>query len=81
LRLQTVDQVMAHPQVEALGLVRNFNHPEIPDYRLVDHPVSYNGVRSFRQDPAPDLGQHTENILRSLDFEEEEITEMCGLNV
>jgi crotonobetainyl-CoA:carnitine CoA-transferase CaiB-like acyl-CoA transferase len=71
-RLQTIDEVVNDPQVEALGLIRNFNHPDIPDYRLVDHPVSYNGTRSFRADPAPGLGQHTETILRSIGFNENE---------
>ena len=75
-RLQTIDEVVADPQVAALGLVRNFNHPEIADYRLVDHPVSYNGTRSFRADPAPDLGQHTDAILRSLGFDDADVARM-----
>ena len=75
-KLQTIDEVMHDPQVEALGMVRNFNHPEIPDYRLVDHPISYNGVRSFRADPAPDLGEHTDSILRSLGYDEADVAAM-----
>ena len=68
-RLQTVDQVVNDPQVAALNLIREFPHPDIPDHRLVDHPISYNGTRAFRTDPAPDLGQHTEAVLRSIDLD------------
>ena len=77
-RLQTIDEVVNDPQVAALGLIRNFNHPDIPDYRLVDHPVSYNGSRAFRTDPAPDLGQHTEEVLRSLGFDNDAILAAGG---
>ena len=65
-RLQTIDQVVNDPQVVALDLIREFPHPDIPDHRLVDHPISYNGSRAFRTDPAPDLGQHTDAVLRSI---------------
>ena len=61
-RVNTVDQVVTDPQVEALGMLRDWDHPDIPDFRLVDHPVSYNGTRSFRHDPPPHLGQHTHAI-------------------
>jgi len=77
-RLQTIDEVVSDPQVAALGLIRDFNHPDIPDYRLVDHPVSYNRLRSFRQDPAPDLGQHTVTVLRSLGFDDAAIVAAQG---
>ena len=77
-RLQQIDEVVKDPQVEALGLIRNFNHPEIADYRLVDHPISYNGTRAFRTDPAPDLGQHTESVLRSLGFDQQMIDAARG---
>ncbi len=77
-RLQTIDEVVNDPQVAALDLIRNFNHPDIPDHRLVAHPISYNGSRVFRADPAPDLGQHTESVLRSLGFDDESIVAACG---
>jgi formyl-CoA transferase/CoA:oxalate CoA-transferase len=77
-RLQTIDEVVKDPQVVALDLIRNFNHPDIPDYQLVDHPISYNGNRAFRLDPAPELGQHTDDVLRSLGFDDHEIEAARG---
>ncbi len=75
-RLQTIDEVVRDPQVAALGLVRDFDHPDIDNHRLIDHPISYNGHRAFRADPAPALGQHTDAVLRSLGFEDDEVANM-----
>lgn len=77
-RLQTIDEVVKDPQVAALDLIRNIDHPDIPDHRLVDHPISYNGSRAFRLDPAPDLGQHTDAVLRSLGFDDDAIAAARG---
>jgi crotonobetainyl-CoA:carnitine CoA-transferase CaiB-like acyl-CoA transferase len=77
-RLQTIDEIVKDPQVAALDLIRNFNHPDIPDQRLVDHPISYNGSRAFRLDPAPGLGQHTDAVLRSLGFDDDAIVAARG---
>jgi crotonobetainyl-CoA:carnitine CoA-transferase CaiB-like acyl-CoA transferase len=64
--VKTIDQVLADKHVEALGLVRDWPNSHIEDFRLIDHPVSYNGTRSFRQDPPPDLGEHTEAVRSEL---------------
>src|SRR5690606_13654354 len=54
--VRSIDQVVADEQVRALELIRAWPHPEIADLRLVDHPISTNGVRSFRRQPPPELG-------------------------
>lgn len=64
--VRTVDQVVTDPQVEALGMIRDWEHEEIDGFRLVDHPVSYNGTRSFHQAAPPDLGEHSGRILSEL---------------
>lgn len=67
---------MTDPQVEALGMIRSWPHPDIEDFRLVDHPLSYNGTRSFRQDAPPSLGQHSAAILTEAGYDEEAISAM-----
>lgn len=77
-RINTVDQVVCDPQVEALGMLREYRHPDIEDHRLVDHPVSYNGTRSFRHDGAPGLGADTESVLRGLGYDAAAIDAMVS---
>ena len=75
-RIQTVDQMVQDPQVIALDIIRRFKHPEIDNFKLVDHPISYDGVRSYRQDPPPELGEHSESVLRSFGYDEADLKRM-----
>ena len=77
-RIQTVDQVVKDPQVLALEMFRRYPHPTIDNLRLVDHPISYDGIRSFQHKSAPALGQHTESILKSLGYSDDEIGRMVS---
>lgn len=58
--IQTVDQVAAHPQTEALGQIQ-----PSPDgiLRLVGLPLSFDGVRPAFVQRAPGLGEHNADIL------------------
>jgi crotonobetainyl-CoA:carnitine CoA-transferase CaiB-like acyl-CoA transferase len=61
--MQTIDQVLAHPQTEALGIVQPSPDGAIT---LVGLPLSFDGERPpFRMRP-PELGADTEQILGSL---------------
>jgi len=53
--IQSVDQVVAHPQTRALGIVQDA--PDV-DMRLVGLPLSFDGMRPAFRRVAPDLGQH-----------------------
>jgi crotonobetainyl-CoA:carnitine CoA-transferase CaiB-like acyl-CoA transferase len=75
-RIQSVDMLVDDPQVQALQLIRRYAHPTIADLRLVDHPISYDGTRSFQHNGAPALGQHTRPILQSLGYSDAEIAAM-----
>ena len=59
--LQTVDQVLQHPQTAALGMLQNSPNGKMS---LMGVPLSFDGERpGFLRDP-PELGQHTKTILK-----------------
>jgi crotonobetainyl-CoA:carnitine CoA-transferase CaiB-like acyl-CoA transferase len=58
--MQTIDQVLDHPQTKALGMLQTSPDGNIT---LLGLPLSFDGVRpEFRRQP-PALGAHTEEIL------------------
>jgi len=58
--LQTIDQVVAHPQTAALGMLQPSPDGTI---KLLGIPLSFDGERpAFRRMP-PTIGQHTEEVL------------------
>jgi len=59
--LQSLDQVVEHPQTKALGMLQ-----ESPDgeMTLMGVPLSFNGTRpGYTQNP-PQLGEHTRSVLK-----------------
>jgi crotonobetainyl-CoA:carnitine CoA-transferase CaiB-like acyl-CoA transferase len=58
--MQSVDQVLAHPQTQALGMLQ-----QSPDGRLtlMGLPLSFDGERPPFRRPAPELGEHTDELL------------------
>jgi crotonobetainyl-CoA:carnitine CoA-transferase CaiB-like acyl-CoA transferase len=57
--MQTIAEVLAHPQTKALGMMQD--SPD-GDISLLGLPVSFDGQRpTFRKSP-PALGAHTEEI-------------------
>lgn len=58
--VQTLDQVVAHPQTEALGILQTS-----PDgtLRTIGLPLSFDGARPAYETAAPGLGEHTASVL------------------
>ncbi|HUS95204.1 MAG TPA: CoA transferase, partial [Hyphomicrobiaceae bacterium] len=64
--VQTVDQVACHPQTEALGILRDGNRGgQTQPGEFFGLPLSFNGHRPARNDPAPALGRDNNTVKRN----------------
>lgn len=59
--IQTVGQVIAHPQTRALEILRGSADGAL---EFVGLPLSFDGVRPDRNDPVPTVGADTEELLK-----------------
>lgn len=71
--LNTVADVLAHPQVEAAGIVVPLPVDAAPDHRVVALPVRSGGRRSARLEPPPALGADTDRLLADLGLDAAEV--------
>lgn len=69
----TLDEVLEDPQVRHNGLLVPLETGSGRARRTVDSPLKIAGCVKRPAGPAPDAGQHTEAILRELDYGLEEI--------
>ena len=61
--IYTLDQVFADPQVQHLQLVQKLPHPKVGHVSLVSGGVTLSETPAEIRTTAPDLGQHTDEIL------------------
>jgi formyl-CoA transferase/CoA:oxalate CoA-transferase len=62
--INTLDQVVAHPQVDARGMLVESTHPVAGTIRVVGPPVRLADTPGSVRTPAPLLGEHTAVVLR-----------------
>jgi crotonobetainyl-CoA:carnitine CoA-transferase CaiB-like acyl-CoA transferase len=73
-RINTIDQVFADEQVNALEMFPPVNSEfRIPEMKLVDIPVSIDGRKSAKRLMPPRLGEHTDTILRKAGYSSQEL--------
>jgi formyl-CoA transferase len=71
--INTIDQVFADPQVRHLGLAQGVRSHERGDIELVGQPVIMSRTPSRIRTPPPLMGEHTDELLRELGYDDARI--------
>ena len=62
-RIQTIDELPDDPQVIANDYITDFDHPDMGQVKVCNFPVAFSETPATIQSAAPELGQHTEDVL------------------
>lgn len=74
--LQTYLDLPEDPQVQANGYLATIDHPLLGPTKVVRNPLNLSETPVVTGGPAPELGQHTEEILLEAGFTWEEIDQL-----
>ena len=64
--INNLAEVFADPHIEARSMVTHWQHPHKSDLRLVSSPIKLSATPVRTDMPPPLLGQHTDEVLRSM---------------
>ncbi len=78
---KTVEDILGEPQVAAVDMVRELDHPVAGRIKTIGIPWKLKDTPLKMQGPPPTLGQHTDEILRSIGCDAKEIGALKGSRV
>lgn len=75
--INSIDQTFAEPQVQHLGIATPVNHPDLGEFEIVGQPINMSATERAKElKAAPNPGQHTSEILRSLGYDNGDIAQL-----
>jgi crotonobetainyl-CoA:carnitine CoA-transferase CaiB-like acyl-CoA transferase len=76
-----LDEVLADPQVEHLGLVSEMEQPGLGRVKMLGFPYRSSATRAVVRRPAPRLGEHTREVLQELGLPAAEVDRLAAAAV
>ena len=71
--VRTIEDMFDFPQVQAEGMVADFQHPVVGRYRGFTQPIKYGRTPGPAPFAAPTFGQHSDHVLAELELSAEQI--------
>ena len=72
--MNSPEDLLANPQLRATGFVTDTVHPTEGPMHALAHPTQWSGTPPARRfSPAPNLGQHTRELLQEVGYTNERI--------
>jgi crotonobetainyl-CoA:carnitine CoA-transferase CaiB-like acyl-CoA transferase len=74
--IYSIDQMFADEQVRHLGIAQNGKRPDGSEQTFVGQPIKMSRSKSRIAATPPDIGQHTDEVLKEFGFADREIAEL-----
>lgn len=76
-RINTMTMICDDPQIAARNMIVEVEHPVAGKYKMAGSPLKFGNYPATTYEPAPMLGQHTQEVLKEyLGMHQEEIDEL-----
>ncbi len=76
-----MDEVFADPQVKHLGVATEVNHPRLGRFRILNQALKLSRTPAMLKTATPEIGQHTPEILRELEYSDADIARLHAQGV
>jgi crotonobetainyl-CoA:carnitine CoA-transferase CaiB-like acyl-CoA transferase len=80
-RVNRLEEILAHPQIAANGLIAEHEDPVRGRLRTLGPPIKMSATPTAFESPAPRLGEHTDEVLREAGLSEAEIAQLRAARV